>query len=140
MFEITPYGRRHSGEIFDPFKGFDREFFGESKLGLIRTDVLDNGDSYLLEAELPGFSKEDISLDVDNGFLTIKAERHSEKEEKGDNGYIRRERYSGSFARSFDVSEIKVDEIDAEYVDGVLKLMLPKKEEAKLITKKISIK
>lgn len=140
MFEIVPYGRKHRGDIFDPFSGFDRDFFGESDMKPIKTDVIDNGDSYLLEAELPGFKKEDIHIDVENGFLTISANTSSEKEEKCKNGYIRRERYSGSVARSFDVSEINTENITADYVSGVLKLTLPKKDEIKSVSRRIELK
>ena len=85
--------------------------------------------THILDAELPGFSKEDIHAEVRNGYLTIHAEHKSENEEKDEkNNYIRRERSYGSFSRSFDLEGIKSDEITASYKDGVLSLTLPKEE------------
>ncbi|MPN59108.1 18 kDa heat shock protein [bioreactor metagenome] len=82
----------------------------------------------MLEADLPGFDKKDIKIDIDGGYLTINAERHSKSEEKDDkNNYIRCERSYGSFSRSFDVSAINTDAIAASYDNGVLKLTMPKK-------------
>lgn len=117
---------------YNPFReleDLERSFWGSNPLGEFKTDIKDNGDSYLLEAELPGFNKDDIHVDIDGGYLTISAERHSENEEKDKKGnYIKCERSYGSFSRSFDVSNVKTEEIAAEYKDGVLKLTMPKKE------------
>ena len=82
----------------------------------------------MLEADLPGFKKEDIKIDLENDRLTIKAERKSEHEDNK-NGYVRRERHFGSFERSFDVSGIDTSGIKANYTDGVLTLTLPKRPE-----------
>ena len=90
------------------------------------TDVSDTGDAFVLECELPGFKKEDISIDVKEELLTISAERKLEDEEKKA-GFVRRERFYGSFTRSFDVSGINTDSIEAKYADGILTLTLPKK-------------
>ena len=83
------------------------EFFGDSSSSVmeLRTDITDRGDSFVLEADLPGFKKDDIKIDLENDRLTIKAERHSEHEDNK-NGCIRRERRFGSFERSFDVSAL----------------------------------
>ena len=85
------------------------------------------GDKFLLEAELPGFHKEDISLDLKEGILTIKAEHKDSQDQKNDKGeYIRRERRYGSFARTFDVSGINESGITAAYNNGILEVTLPK--------------
>ena len=82
-----------------------------------------------IEAELPGFSKEDIKIDVEGDYLTVGAERRESKEEKDAKGsYVRRERYYGSFSRSFDISGVDAENLAASYKDGVLKLVMPKKE------------
>ena len=140
MFELRPFERRANQlTVFDPFKEMEeleRAFFGNrffapmaKSFGDFRTDIQDKGDSFLLEADLPGFKKEDILLDLDGDCLSISAERHSEHEEKDKQGnYIRCERSYGSFQRSFDVSGINTEGIKAEYKDGVLSLTLPKKE------------
>ena len=96
-----------------------------------KTDVKDEGDRYELEADLPGFDKKDIHLDINGDTLTVRAERHSEHEEKDKKGkYVRCERSYGSYSRDFDLSGVKADEIKAKYENGVLKLTMPKKTEA----------
>ena len=126
MFELTPYSTRRS--MMDPFNFFS-DFFGTNNAPMeLRTDITDKGDSFVLEADLPGFKKDDIKIDLENDRLTIKAERHSEHEDNK-NGCIRRERSFGSFERSFDVSGIDTSGIKANYTDGVLTLTLPKRPE-----------
>jgi HSP20 family protein len=132
MFELTPYARgNHSFAAYNPFKemeDFEKHFFGR-QLPAFKTDIRETENAYILDAELPGFSKEDIHAEVRNGYLTIHAEHKSENEEKDEkNNYIRRERSYGSFSRSFDLEGIKSDEITASYKDGVLSLTLPKEE------------
>ena len=126
MFELTPYSTRRS--MMDPFNFFS-DFFGTNNAPMeLRTDITDKGDSFVLEADLPGFKKDDIKIDLENDRLTIKAERHSNTETTK-NGYVRRERSFGSFERSFDVSGIDTTGIKANYTDGVLTLTLPKRPE-----------
>ena len=127
MFELTPYSTRRS--VYDPFNFFS-DFFGTNSNAVmeLRTDITDKGDSFVLEADLPGFKKEDNKIDLENDRLTIKAERKSEHEDNK-NGYVRRERHFGSFERSFDVSGIDTSGIKANYTDGVLTLTLPKRPE-----------
>ena len=106
MFGMLPF-ERGNDNFFDTFDNFQRKFFGENNTSLpaFRTDIRDAGDQYVLEAELPGFEKEDIRLDLKEGILTISAEHRETSEEKDSKGqYIRRERRYGSFSRSFDVS------------------------------------
>lgn len=94
-------------------------------------DIRDEDKQYVIEADLPGVKAEDISVTVDNGVLTIKGERQSEKTEKRDN-YKRVERFSGSFLRRFTLPEaIDPDNIKATTKDGVLELSVPKKEKSK---------
>lgn len=133
MFELTPYERRHQRALFNPFRdmdNFEKSFWGDMAVADFKTDIKDNGKEYVLEADLPGFKKEDIHVDIEDGYLTISAERNSESEKKDDKGnFVRRERSYGSFSRSFDVSSVKTDAITGEYKDGVLTLTMPKKEE-----------
>ena len=131
MFELIPFDRRvRSAVNYDPFRAFEeieRSFFGsQPTVSAFRTDVTDTGDAFKLEAELPGFRKEDISIDIENDCLTISAERKLDNSEEKPN-FVKRERFYGSFSRSFDVSGINVENIDAEYTDGVLNITLPKK-------------
>ena len=126
MFGMIPFDRRDSS-LFDMLDNFERNFFGSSNstVSSFRTDIRDEGDKFVLEAELPGFKKEDIKLDLKDGILTISAQ-HTEENEEKKNSYIRRERRYGSFSRSFDVSGIQEDHITAAYNNGVLELNLPK--------------
>ena len=104
-----------------------------------RASVTINSRSYLLEADLPGFTKEDIDLHLQDGVLTITA-KHQEETQEGEGGkYICRERRTGSFARSFDVSGIREEAISASYDNGVLKLVLPKQGEEQPQSRKIAI-
>ena len=121
----------------------ERAFFGDGawnrSLAEFKTDIQDKGDSYLLQADLPGFKKEDIHIDLDGETMTIRAERHSEHEEQDKKGsYVRCERSYGSYERAFDVSGIDTDKIGAQYADGVLKLTMPKKS-ATVSAKQIEI-
>ena len=139
MFELTPYSTRRT--VYDPFNLFN-DFFGtngsNNAIAELRTDITDKGDAFVLEADLPGFKKEDIKIDLENDRLTISATRHSEHEENKA-GCIRRERHFGTFERSFDVSGIETQSIRANYTDGVLTLTLPKRPELVPDNRSISI-
>ena len=141
MFELIPFDRRmHRMSNYDPFREMD-EFFNNTARNVTNpfaTDVIDNGDAFELNAELPGFKKEDINLSIENDCLTISAERKLNKEEKVPN-FIKRERFYGSYSRSFDLTGIDVDKISAAYVDGVLKLTLPKEAEEVPVSRSIKI-
>ena len=103
-----------------------------------RADVIENGESYVIKAELPGVGKNDVKITLRENVLTIKGEKKQEKEEK-DHNYHRIERSYGSFERSFSLpSNVKHDKIDAAFKDGVLIVTLPKAEEAK--PKEIEVK
>ena len=140
MFELIPFTRHVN--VYDPFRAFDemqRNFFNERPALGFRTDVIDTGDAYKLDAELPGYKKEDINIDVENDCLTISVQRKVEDEDKRPN-YVKRERVYGSFSRSFDVSGINVEGIEAAYQDGILTLTMPKKVEQKPAKCKLEIK
>ncbi len=143
MFDLMPFDRRTTVSAYNPFRdldNFEKAFFGRSPLSEFKTDIKDIGDAYTLEADLPGFKKEDINLALDGDLLTITAQRNEEHEERDDStNYVRRERSYGCFTRSFDVSAIQTDAIAADYADGVLKLTLPKKSQATPTTRTIAI-
>ena len=137
MYGITPFT---STNLFDAFDDFDRHFFADRMPNMVRADIREEKDKYVLESELPGFSKEDIAIDIINGNLVLKAERRSSDEEKDKNGkYIRRERSYGSYSRSFDLSGIDSDHISARYKDGILTLDLPKKQQTVPESKRLAI-
>ena len=144
MFELIPFDRHiRSAASFDPFRMLDemdrRLMTSVPAVTAFRTDVLDTGDAFKLECELPGFKKEDIKIDIENDCLTISAERSSDDKDEKDN-YVKRERFYGSFTRSFDVSGINVDNIEAGYSDGVLTVTLPKKAAEVPASRRLEIK
>ncbi len=131
MLNLIPYSqKRREASVYNPFQMFDeleKTFFGSNDIAEFKTDIRDEGDHYLLEADLPGFKKEDIHIDLDDNALTIRAERHSNYEQQDKKGnYVRCERSYGSYARSFGMDGIRTEGIKASYADGVLKLTLPK--------------
>lgn len=139
MFELRPYHKNNRVSVYNPFKemeDMEKSFFGGSlsdffrngDLSEFKTDITDEGDHYLLDADMPGFDKKDIHLELDGDMLTISAERHSEKETKDKGKYICSERSYGRYSRAFDVSTVDADNIKAKYDNGVLHLTLPKKE------------
>ena len=134
MFEMM--NRNNAYNPFREMEQLEKNLFGDPlgdfwntrDLAEFKTDVLDEGDHYELEADLPGFQKEDIQLELQGDTLVISAERHSNAEEKNKDGKVlRMERSYGSYQRSFDVSRIDTANIHAAYENGVLKLQLPKK-------------
>ncbi len=140
MYGITPFEKK-TYDLFNAFHDFEDNFFNGTSLSSCRTDIKDEGDKFVLEAELPGFDKSDIKLDLDGDNLVITAEHSDVSEKKDDDGkYIHRERTYGSYQRSFDVSAVDTDRIDAEYKNGVLILDLPKKTPTVPVTKRLEIR
>lgn len=140
MYGITPFEKK-TYDLFNAFHDFEDNFFSTTPLASCKTDIKDEGDRFVLEAELPGFEKGDIKLDLDGDNLVITAEHRTENEEKDSEGrYIRRERSFGSYQRSFDVSAVDTDRIDAEYKNGLLILDLPKKAPSVPVTKRLEIR
>ena len=121
--------------IFDDVLNFNSFGFGNR---LMNTDVKEVEDHYQIEVELPGFNKEDIHADLKDGYLTIFAEHKEENEKKDRKGnYIRRERRYGNCSRSFFVGkEITEEDIKANFKNGILTLMVPKKEPTKEVEQK----
>lgn len=128
MYTMMPFGRRNDS-LMNLFDQMERNFWRDtgSSFSSFPTDIKDEGTQFVLTAELPGFSKEDINLKLDNGVLTISAEHKDETEHKDEKeNYLCRERHYGSYQRSFSVSGIQEDAITAAYDNGVLTLTLPK--------------
>ena len=136
------------GEIlFDDWMDFsfpdiDKALYGKHAKNEMKTDVRETEDGYELDIDLPGFKKDEVTAQLDNGYLTIQASKGLDKEQKDKKGkYIRKERYAGSMSRSFYVGDaITEEDVHAKYEDGILKLSVPKKE-AKAVeqTKHIAI-
>ena len=111
--------------------------YGRREKNLMKTDVKEKDGSYILDIDLPGFRKEDIKAELNEGYLTISADRSYEREEKPEDGkFIRRERFSGSCSRTFFVGEeVKQEDIRAKFADGILTVTFPKEEQNKLPAK-----
>ena len=142
MFELMPFGYRRVS-AYNPFRDFEemsRSFWDNNNVSAFRTDITEKDGKYVLEADLPGFKKEDISVDIDKDCLTITAEPKSEEKEENADSYIRRERYYGSYTRSFNVKGIDTEAITAAYNDGVLTLTMPKKEPEVPAARRLEIK
>jgi len=138
MYELMPFGE---DSVFNYLDNLEKNFFRTSSrsVGSFKADVIDKGDKYLLQAELPGFKKEDIYIDLDGNHLTIQASHTNESSKTSDDKIVRKERFYSSFSRSFNVSGINTEAISAEYKNGILELNLPKVEEEKPKTRKIEI-
>ncbi|MCR4694776.1 MAG: Hsp20/alpha crystallin family protein [Pseudobutyrivibrio sp.] len=124
-----------SNDFMDDFfgvpqiSGFPTTKYDSNFTKMMTTDVKETDKGFEVDMNLPGFSKEDIKVELDQGYLTINANTSDSKDEKEDGKYIRRERYTGSCSRSFYVGEdITQDDIHATFKDGVLSLDIPKKE------------
>ena len=104
----------------------------------MKTDVRETDSGYEVDIDLPGFKKDEINAQLDNGYLTISASKGLDKEEKNKEGkYIRKERYAGAMSRSFYVGEyVTQEDIKAKYENGILRLSVPKKEAKPVETKK----
>ena len=111
------------------FGGKNDPLYGKHAKNVMKTDVRETENSYELDIDLPGFKKEDVSLKLDGGYLTISASKGLEKDEKEnkDGKYIRRERYEGQCSRSFYVGDgVRPEDVNASFEDGILKIAMPK--------------
>ena len=124
--------------VFDDFFDFpfyddraEKKLYGPHAANLMKTDIQEHDDGYTLEMDLPGFKKDEIQIELNNGYMTISAAKGLDENEKDKKSgkYIRRERYTGSCQRSFYVGEdVTEEDIKAEFKHGILKLFVPKKE------------
>ncbi|HIW81749.1 MAG TPA: Hsp20/alpha crystallin family protein [Candidatus Acetatifactor stercoripullorum] len=120
----------------DEFFGKKNPLYGKNAKNMMKTDVKELDDGYEVDIDLPGFKKEEVSVELKDGYLTVSAAKGLDKDEKDEKSgrYIRRERYAGSMSRSFYVGEnVTQDEVKAKYENGILRLSVPKKE-AKAVT------
>lgn len=133
-------------DLFDDFFDFpffddkesdklEKKLYGHRSKNLMKTDVQETENGYVLEMDLPGFSKDEVKASLKDGYLTIRAEKGLDKEEKDEKTtkYIRRERYAGSCERSFYVGDVNEADIKGEFKHGILKLTIPKEQPKKEI-------
>lgn len=134
------FGENLFDDMFDdafslmPSFGTRDPLYGKHAKNLMKTDVRETDTGYEIDVDLPGFKKDEVQVQVDNGYLTISAAKGLDKDEQDHKGrYIRRERYAGQCSRSFYVgSGIQPQDVRAKYEDGILRLSLPKGQAAQL--------
>ena len=109
--------------------GEHNPLYGKRAKNLMKTDVKETESGYEVAVDLPGFKKDEVNVELNDGYLTISAAKGLDRDERDKKGrYIRQERYSGACSRSFYVGDVKPDEIKAGYEDGILRLEIPKRE------------
>ena len=128
--------RRHDFDLFDEM--FRDPFFSWVENKVMKTDIKEKDDKYLIDIDLPGYEKEDIKIEIEDGYLTVHASVNKEMDNEKEKGkYVRKERYVGECSRSFYVGEnITEEDIKAKFKNGTLKLEIPKKENKKELPEK----
>ena len=134
------FGENLFDEFFDddfpmiPMRSIRNPLYGKNAKNLMKTDVRETDDTYELDVDLPGFKKDEVQLDLKDGYLTISAAKGLDKDQEDKKGkYIRQERYAGACSRSFFVGEgIKPQDVSAKFEDGILRVSLPKQVKKEL--------
>ena len=128
--------RRNHFDLFDEM--FRDPFFEETESKVMKTDIKEKKDKYLIEIDLPGYEKEDIKMEISDGYLTVHASVNKEVNDEKDKGkYVRKERYVGECSRSFYVGdEVTENEIKAKFKNGTLTIEIPKKDDKKELPEK----
>ena len=139
------FGENLFDDFFTPFyyddkdeKKAEKKLYGHRAQNLLRTDIKETKEGYELVIDVPGFKKDEVKVELNNGYLTVSAEKGLDKDEEDKKGkYIRKERYAGAMQRSFYVGEnLTQEDIKAKYENGILRLSVPKKEAKPVETKK----
>ena len=118
--------------MFPAWSGRD-PLYGKHAKHMMKTDVRETEDTYEVDMDLPGFKKDELNVDLKNGYLTVNAAKGLDKDEKDKNGkYIRQERYTGAMSRSFYVGDVAPKDVKAKFEDGILQISLPKAEKKAL--------
>lgn len=127
--------RRHSFDLFDDM--FGDSFFNEGESKLMKTDIKEKKDKYIIDIDLPGYEKEGIKLDIQEGYLTVHASVNKEEKDEEKGKFVRKERYVGECSRSFYVGkEVTEEDIKARFKNGTLSIEVPRKEEKKELPNK----
>ena len=116
---------------FPAFPDVDKALYGKHAKNLMKTDVKDTKDGYEVDIDLPGFKKDEIKIQLNNGILTVSAAKGLDKDEENkEKKYVRRERYAGAMSRSFYVGEhVTEEDVHPKYENGILSFTIPKKEQ-----------
>ena len=122
--------RRNDFDLFDDM--FSDPFFTGTENKVMKTDIKEKKDKYEIDMDLPGYEKDDIKIEIQDGYLTVHAKVNKNEDEKEDGKYVRKERYLGECSRSFYVGDnVKEEDIKAKFKNGTLKLEVAKKDEQK---------
>ncbi|NFA62017.1 Hsp20/alpha crystallin family protein [Clostridium sporogenes] len=145
MFDMIPFRRNNLNKKDEFFSPFFNTFFNDEFFSLMnnlqdnfKVDLKETAEDYLVEADLPGVKKEDITVELANNYLTISAKRDSSIENKKEN-FVRQEKHYGEFNRSFYINNVDENSIDASFKDDVLKINLPKLDKENFNGKRIDI-
>ena len=132
--------KRNSGDVFDVFEDFFKPMFYDEQLDSMRTDIKETDKDYQLSIEMPGFKKDEIKVALENGYLTVSAEKNEQQEEGGENAKYLRKECRVSCQRSYYVGDqVQEEAVKAKYENGMLLLTVPKEEPKKLAAKSIAI-
>lgn len=127
--------RRHDFDLFDEM--FRDPFFNEGESKLMKTDIKEKKDKYIVDIDLPGYDKQGIKIEIQDGYLTVHAKVDKEDNEKEKGKFVRKERYMGECSRSFYIGDnIKEEDIKAKFNNGTLTLEIPKKDNEKKLPEK----
>ena len=134
------FGENLFDEFFDDsfmrlpaWGGRNNPLYGKRAKNLMKTDVRETEDTYEVDIDLPGFKKDEITVDLKDGCLTVSAAKGLDKDEEDKKGrYIRQERYAGACSRSFYVGDVEPDQVTAKYEDGILRISMPKEAKKEL--------
>lgn len=135
MINMMMIPRRNDFDLFDDL--FKDPFFTNHENKVMKTDIKENENDYAIVVDLPGYEKDNIKIDVEEGYLTIHASMNEENNNEENGKFVRRERYFGECSRSFYVGEaVETEDVKASFKNGTLKLEVPKKEKQKEIVEK----
>ena len=127
--------RKHDFDLFEDM--FGDSFFNEGESKLMKTDIKEKKDEYVIDIDLPGYDKEGIKLNIQDGYLTVHAQVNKEENNEEKGKFVRKERYSGECSRSFYIGEdITEEDIKAKFKNGTLTIEVPKKERRKELPEK----
>ena len=133
------FGENLFDEMFDdmmhPMHSMEKALYGKHARAIMKTDVRETDNSYEVDIDLPGFKKDEVNVQLEDGYLTVSASKGLDKDEEDREGrFIRQERYAGACSRSFYVGDVKAEDVKAKYESGVLTVLIPKKEPKKIVS------
>lgn len=135
MINMMMVPRRNSFDLLEDM--FHDSFFSNHESKVMKTDIKEKESEYEISVDLPGYEKDNIQMSIEDGYLTISATIVADNKDEEDGKFVRRERYSGSCARSFFVGEeVNSEDIKASFKNGILKVSIPKKQIEEKETKK----